>query len=459
MPTAKARPKAALPPLERAVAQIADLKAAPYNPRRIDKKARRGLEASLRRFGMVQEVVVNRRTGYIVGGHQRVDALRETGVTEVPVVYVDLDDKDERALNVTLNSDLVSGTFDDEKLAALIADIGPMPEFEGLRLDELLASVAPAVEPESHDDDEVPELAKGPPQSVPGRVYELGPHRLICGDCRVPETLTALLGDTKVNVALTSPPYASQRTYDESSGFRPIHPDAFVDWFEAVQAGVRAHLAGDGSWFVNIKEHCDDGQRSLYVKDLAIAHVRRWGWMLIDELVWVHGGTPGEAHRRFKNGFEPIFQFAMGSAFKFRPEDVRHESDAVPGAYAEANRPRIGAAASQGKTSDIFANPKHGHGLAYPSNALRLGKNRESLGHGAAYPVDLPAFFIQAYSDEGDVIFDPFMGSGTTLIAAARHQRVGYGCEISPTYCDVIRRRWTRRAKENGQDVGSGGLE
>ena len=98
--------------------------------------------------------------------------------------------------------------------------------------------------------------------------------------------------------------------YDESSGFRPIPPDEFTDWFEDVQSSVHAVLADDGSWFVNIKEHCDGGQRHLYVKDLTIAHVRRWGWRYVDELCWVTGGFPGKFDERFKNGFEPVFHFA-----------------------------------------------------------------------------------------------------------------------------------------------------
>ena len=81
-------------------------------------------------------------------------------------------------------------------------------------------------------------------------------------------------------------------------------------------------------------------------------------------------------------------------------------------------------------------------GLAYPSNVLSLGKNREAVGHPAAFPTSLPSFFIRAYSDEGDTVFDPFLGSGTTLIAAEQLGRRCYGMEISPGYCDVVVKRW-----------------
>ena len=96
-----------------------------------------------------------------------------------------------------------------------------------------------------------------------------------------------------------------------------------------------------------------------------------------------------------------------------------------------------------------------------PGNVLKLNADSHNVqsGHTAPFPLSLPKFFIQAFSDPNDVIYDPFLGSGTTLIAAAKHGRVCYGTEISPGYCDVIRRRWTRWAKENGHAVGSGGLD
>jgi hypothetical protein len=99
-------------------------------------------------------------------------------------------------------------------------------------------------------------------------------------------------------------------------------------------------------------------------------------------------------------------------------------------------------------------------GIALPSNVVDIPNNsaNHDAAHSAAFPAALPSFFIRAFSDDGDAIFDPFLGSGTTLIAAAKHGRVGYGCEISAHYCDVIRRRWTTWAEQAGQDPGPGAL-
>jgi len=256
--------------------------------------------------------------------------------------------------------------------------------------------------------------------------------------------MARLCGPDRINVAFTSPPYASQRKYDEASGFKPIPPDEYVAWWEPVQANVRKHLADDGSFFLNIKPHCEDGERVLYVFDLVLRMRRGWGWQFVDEFAWVHGGTPMDVERRFKNGFEPVYQFASEYAFKFNPKDVRHESESVPGSYAKKKRGRIDTAGTQGgeKAGDIFANPDKGAGLAYPSNVISCGKNSDAAGHAAAFPIGLPSFFIRAFSDPGDVILDPFMGSGTTCIAAENHGRRSLGCEISAKYAGVILQRY-----------------
>jgi site-specific DNA-methyltransferase (adenine-specific)/site-specific DNA-methyltransferase (cytosine-N4-specific) len=213
-------------------------------------------------------------------------------------------------------------------------------------------------------------------------------------------------------------------------------------------------LAEDGSWFVNIKEHCEDGQRSLYVKDLTLEHVRAWGWRFVDELCWKHHGYPGEVFDRFHNAWEPIFHYATAKRCKCRPDSVSYASDNVI-AYKTEHR--------EAMTHD--PNHKSGairiSGRAYPRNVIELsnGASTSIAGHAATFPIGLPEFFIKAYSDPGDLVYDPFMGSGTTLIAAAQNGRHAVGCEISAGYCDIIRRRWTKWALANGQDPGSGALQ
>ena len=262
-------------------------------------------------------------------------------------------------------------------------------------------------------------------------------HRLYCGDSTKAEDVARLMDGAKANVCFTSPPYASQRKYDESSGFKPIHPDKYVEWWDAVQANVAKHLAADGSMFVNIKEHCEDGQRSLYVKELAIAHVRQWGWCLIDEFCWTRLGPPGSWPNRFKNGFEPIFHFSRQVKIRFRPDAVSHASSDIPVSSSKAG---VNTAFTNGEHWNLSA--KTEKGKARPGNVVVASGVEPHTGHAAAFPIALPTFFIRAFSDEADAIYEPFAGSGTTMIAAEQLKRRCFGMEISPAYCDVICQRF-----------------
>jgi DNA modification methylase len=431
---------------------IADLNPAPYNPRQISRSAMVGLRASMKRFGNVQPILVNERSGYVISGHQRLKVLKAQRVRDADVVVVDLDETEERALNVALNNPHIAGEFTDD-LQSLLAQIraDDATLFSDLRMDALLADVPEL--PCLVDPDALPALPKSP-ITKPGDIYVLGRHRLICGDCRDPAVLKRLFVGARTNLAITSPPYAQQRTYDEDSGFQPIAPETYVEWFAAVADGIRAHLTSNGSFCVNIKEHASDNQRSLYVKDLTIAFVRRWGWRFVDEFVWTHGGTPRTPAGRLKNGFEPIFHFARGD-YKWRPDNVRHKSDAIPD-WGGAHPSQSDGLAMQGRRRSVSdgqgrpvrenpgnpANASIVSGLAYPSNVISCGKNREALGHGAVFPVGLPSFFIKLLTDHNDRIYDPFTGAGTTIIACEQLDRIGYGCEISPAYCDVAVQRW-----------------
>jgi DNA modification methylase len=414
---------------------LGELARFPGNARRGDVGA---IRASLRRHGQYRSLVV-RDTGsalvVLAGNHTR-DALDAEGLASARCEVITCTDDEARRINLADNRLAELGGYDDADLAALLEGLDG--DFDGTGwaqedLDALLQE-----EPESRTDpDDVPPVP-AEPVTQPGNIWQLGPHRIICGDCRDFGTAERLLAGQRVNVAFTSPPYASQRAYDESSGFRPIPPDEYVDWFEDVQSGVRAVLTDDGSWFVNIKEHTAEGQRDLYVKDLTIAHVRRWGWRFVDEMCWVTGGFPGKFPDRFKNAWEPIFHYAVGTQIKFDAKRNAHESDGAFAYHGTAHR--ISMSSSKGYSED-GEHPQSTDGLALPSNVIKVGAGGEG-GHTAAFPVGLPAWFLRAYSDPGDAVFDPFMGSGSTLMAAHLENRTAYGCEISPAYCDVICQRY-----------------
>jgi len=432
------------------------------------------IAASIREFGFLNPILVDSGAG-IIAGHGRLLAARKLGLTEVPVVVLDhLSETQRRAYILADNKLALNAGWDDAVLAEELRDI----QADGLDLavvgfsdDEISALLAEPDQPESAPevDEEAPEA---PVEAVtrPGDIWLIGPHRVICGDCRDLAVVTKLLdpankNSRQVNLAITSPPYASQRAYDPSSGFKPVHPEKYADWYRNVAVNVAAVLAPDGSYFLNIKEHADGGQRSLYVKDLVIAHVRQWGWWFIDELCWrkTDNGVPGGWPNRFKNSWEPVFHFTAPEArIKFRPKRVGHESEdcfdyspnnpkSTSGSGLLGTGPR-GAAADGGKNQSAWqrshrnltasTNPEGRYtGIARPSNVIEVKSESEQGSHSAPFPRALVEFFLLAYSDPGDLIFDPFLGSGTSIAAAHVLDRVGCGCEISPAYCDVVLRR------------------
>lgn len=507
-------------------ASIADLSADPANARMHNERNIDAIKASLRRFGQQKPIVVD-GNNVVRAGNGTLQAAKALGWDEISVVRSELADVEMAAFAIADNRTAELAEWDAEALAKTLAALpDDVPAADvGFAVDDVqrLMEQMHADEGGADKAGPDPDLLQLPenPVTQTGDVWIMGDHRLMCGDCRSPDDVQAALAGTQINVAISSPPYASQRAYDETSEFMPVPADEYVDWFDAVQANIAGHLAEDGSWLLNIKEHCEDGQRHLYVKDLTLAHARRWGWLYVDEYCWVNGGTPKAPRQRFKNGWEPVFHFARGR-HKFRPDSVMHPTGAnldwdgdhpnkegeqggggswgsvqkgivgrrdvgqalgfkrngqvvgagspsdehrqgkpMPksaptvsrgqGVESQANRRMMGEsitaraiekARQVGSDGDLPDDMRLG--LAYPSNVLQLGKNDEALGHPAAFPTSLPSFFIRAYSDEGDTVFDPFIGSGTTLIAADNEGRRCVGMDVSPAYCDIVVRRWER---------------
>lgn len=373
----------------------------------------------------------------LIDGHLRT----ETMPTEtIPVLVLDVNEAEADKILATLDPLAAMAEADAVKLDAILRDVDTGSE----ALQKMLAEVAEEAglyqdEAKEVVEDEVPEPPSDP-ITKPGDLWTLGDHRLLCGDSTKAADVERLMAGERINVAFTSPPYASQREYDESSGFKPIHPDSFVDWWEPIQAAVKDRLDAEGSFFVNIKPACEGLERLLYVFDLVIAMKRKWGWLFAEEFCWERSGIPQQVVRRFKNQFEPVYQFVLAD-WKFRPKEVRHASESVPQAMGKGAGD-TNAARRQGKQSAVEPNEICA-GLAYPGNRLpTFSSTHQALGHSAAFPVGLPSFFIRAYSDPGDNVYEPFCGSGSTLIAAEQLGRKCYGMEISPAYCDVIVKRW-----------------
>ena len=424
---------------------VESLSVDPANVRTHGSRNLDAIKASLRRFGQQKPIVVD-ASNIVRAGNGTLESAMALGWETIDIVKTGLVASEATAFSIADNRTAELGEWDDELLALQLSALNH--EDSTLLNDvaftsEELASLLSNSQDEVIEDDKETFDPPSDPVTKSGDVWILGDHRLICGDCRNQKHVAKLFKGEKAAIAFTSPPYASQRKYDEETEFKPIHPDAFVKWFDKVQSNVAKHLREDGSLFVNIKEHCEDGQRVLYVKDLTLAHVREWGWRFTEEWCWSHCGTPKAVFNRFKNAWEPIFQFTKNEKWKFRPDAVKKFSDRIPHKVMDES----GMIERQG-IRGAFELQDGGElpcekGLAYPSNVISAGLNASCNGHPAAFPVALPEFFIRCHTDEGEVVFDPFIGSGSTMLAANNTSRVCYGSELSPAYCDIIVERWT----------------
>ena len=418
------------------------------------------IAASIVEFGFVNPILVDSTDG-IVAGHGRLLAARKLGLAEVPVVVLGhLSEIQRRAYIIADNQLALNAGWNDELLRGVLESLGA----DGFNLslvgfsDEELVVLLGSAEPEpaaAVEEEAVPE-PPAQPVTMPGDVWLIGRHRLICGDCRDADVVGKLMAGANANMAITSPPYATQREYDPSSGFKPVPPEEYVEWYRAVAAGIESVLAPDGSYFLNIKAHADEGERNLYVMDLVLAHRRAWGWRFVDEFCWrkTDNGVPGGWQNRFKNAWEPVFHFCRQQQIKFRAEAVSHESEdcfdySPDNPKSNSGSGLLGTGARGDAAGKLGAGDDAGRhrGAARPSNVVDVKTESSQGSHSAPFPRALVEFFVKAFSDPGDVVFDPFLGSGTTMAAAHVLGRAGYGCEISPAYCDVILRRIEKLAE------------
>lgn len=265
---------------------------------------------------------------------------------------------------------------------------------------------------------------------------------IMLGDCK--EKLK-LLEDNSVDLIITSPPYADQR----KNTYGGIQPEHYVDWFLPISGQLLRVLKPTGTFILNIKEKVVDGERSTYVLELILA-MRKQGWLWTEEFIWHKKNSyPGKWPNRFRDSWERLIQFNKTRKFNMYQEEVM-----VPmGDWAKTRLKNLS------NTDKIRDNSKVGSGFgknisnwmerekAYPSNVLHLATECNNKNHSAAFPEELPEWFIKLFTKEFDFVLDPFMGSGTTLVVAKRMQRNSLGIEIVPEYYDMVNNQINRQVE------------
>ena len=392
---------------------IKKINPAVYNPRKdlqpgdveYDKLCK-----SIDKFDCVEPLVWNRRTGNLVGGHQRLKVLLARGDTEVICSVVDLPLEKEKALNLALNK--ISGDWDESKLAALLDELIRIPEFDfevtGFDLPEaskLIDEILLQKNPEADDFDFESELTKiAEPETKPGELINLGPHRLLCGDSTKLEDIKKLMGNEKAQLIFSDPSYAvdyrggavgKDRTKETLEKGQKHWDDLSTDdYLELLTKSLtHAYSYSDDKaplylWFASAKIAT------------AIKALTETKWQQRNLLIWAKNTFAGSLFAQYKHRYEPCFY-----CFK------------------------------KGKSTRWYG----------PTNETTLwecDKPHRNSDHPTIKPLALAMRAIRNSSAVGDVVLDLFLGSGTTLIAANRMGRVCYGMELSPRYCDVICKRY-----------------
>jgi len=421
----------------------------PYarNPRTHTDEQVAKIAASIVEYGWTNPVLVDGDNG-IIAGHGRMAAARKLGLDEVPVIELaHLSPSQKRAYVISDNRLALDAGWNGELLALELAELSDagydltLTGFEDAEIAALLADDARAEEVAREQDADEPDAADDVPDapvspvSRTGDVWAIGPHRLICGDASDPTVVATLMQGDAARLCFTSPPYGNQRDY--TSG-------GIVDW-DGLMRGVFGNvpMADDGQVLVNLGLIHRDNEVIPYW-DAWLGWMRAQGWRRFAWYVWDQGpGMPGDWAGRFAPSFEFVFHFNRQSR---KPNKIVPCKHAGQESHLRADGSSTAMRSKAGEVGGWTHKGQPTQDTRIPDSVIRVmrhkGKIGQDIDHPAVFPVALPAFAIEAYTESGDIVFDPFGGSGSTMLAAQRTGRVCRAVEIAPEYVDVAIKRF-----------------
>lgn len=254
-------------------------------------------------------------------------------------------------------------------------------------------------------------------------------NQFLEGDCK---KILEKFPENCIDLIFTSPPYADQR----KNTYGGIHPNDYIDWFIPKANEFKRVLKPEGTFILNIKERVVNGERHTYVIELILA-MKQQGWFWTEEYIWHKKNSyPGKWPNRFRDSWERLLQFNKQKRFNFYQDSVM-----IPvGDWAKnrlAHLSETDLTRDESKVGSGFgkkvANWKR-RKKVYPTNVLLLATECSNKNHSAVFPLDLPKWFIRLFTKEGDIVLDPFSGSGTTALAAAELGRYYIGIDVQDKY-------------------------
>lgn len=411
---------------------VEELKAAEYNPRKDLKPGDaeyEKLKRSIEEFGYVEPIIWNKRTGNVVGGHQRLKVMKNLGHKEVDCVIVDLDDKKEKALNIALNK--ISGEWDNTLLANLLQDLDKsgydvtLTGFDLAEAQELFGSGSMENVHEDNFDADAAIESVGEPKTKFGDLYILGQHRLLCGDCTQKEDVAKVLGGKQADIMVTDPPYNIDYGSTISGAGRDIANDNMSDnefyqfllsFYKATEAnlkkGAPVYVFHSTKETINFTKALQDAgfkyaQTLVWYKNHFTLGRQDYQW--IHEPI-LYGWKEGAGHYFINDR-------TLATVFEDIKENLKKMNKAELVEFVEKM-------------------------LETPTTVIKDNKPTRSADHPTMKPITLCAKLIYNSSHEGDTVLEPFGGSGSTLIASEQLNRKCCAIELEPKYCDVIVRRY-----------------
>ncbi len=428
----------------------------PYarNPRTHNDEQVAKIAASIVEYGWTNPVLVDGDNG-IIAGHGRLAAAHKLGLTEVPVIELaHLSPTQKRAYVISDNRLALDAGWDDAMLALELAELSEagydlaLTGFEDAEIEALLADDLGDGDGDQEQDADEPDGADDVPDTptIPvsrhGDVWALGQHRLICGDAADLSVIANLMLGEQAKLCFTSPPYGNQRDY--ASG-------GITDW-DGLMHGVFARLpvAEDAQVLVNLGLIHRDNEVIPYW-DGWLGWMRTQGWRRFAWYVWDQGpGMPGDWQGRLAPSFEFVFHFNQQSR---KPNKIVPCKHAGQDSHLRADGSSTAMRGKDGEVGGWTHKGQPTQDKRIPDSVIRVmrhkGKIGQDIDHPAVFPVALPEFVLDAYSDSGDIVFEPFGGSGTTMLAAERTGRRCRAVEIAPEYVDVA----VKRFQQNFPDV------
>lgn len=420
---------------------VDSLKTAEYNPRKWDKEASAQLKESITRFGIVDPLVVNgaeKRKNIVIGGHFRLEVVKELGMKTVPVVFVNIPDlKKEQELNLRLNRN--QGEFDLELLAefdeGFLSDVG----FSSEELDKVFK--IDEIPTEFNLEKELKKLEIDKVSTKKGQVYQLGDHRLMCGDSTVEGDMLKLMDGEKADMCFTDPPYildylnGKKRHGKATEGFglkrdrKYLETDVLPPDFTKKWMGNIAKVQKEDFSIIvfenpkNLRIIWDELEEHWKYRNTIVWHLpnRVQGFAAKYKFFNKHDialvGTKGDIQLNLEDESEELLQSEYENAL-----------------FATSGKPHW-EGYEKGKKFQ-------------PTDFIEyVASDEKSSGQGVIFgtkPVEILLPYLKVLTKRGDVVVEPFGGSGSTMIAAERLKRRCFIMEKSPVYAEVIIKRWEK---------------